>query len=185
MNYCGEAWGEGKLLNAESFDAKTVCEEIAAAFLDVPRPDRCAPEDFVAYDEAEDLDYLIGKTWLEIAADVTYMTRHHEDQFFYMTRECLFYLFPGYLLGVVSYKHEFAKGVVNSLLRLLNPNPLVGWQYELSLYLAETLTPIQKKAVAHWLQIQLERDRERRPKLYATGAQTAYQIAFAKWQQWA
>jgi hypothetical protein len=165
-------------------DAKTVSDEIVAAFRDVPRPDRCAPEDFVADDEAEDLDYLSGKTWLDIAADVTYMNRHHEDQFFYMTRECLFYLLPGYLLGVVNHKHELAKGVVNSLLRLLNPNPSVEWQYELSLYLAARFNPIQKKAVAHWHQLELERDRERRPERYESG-RTEYQAAFDQWRKWA
>jgi hypothetical protein len=173
-------------LNAESFDAKTVCDEIVAAFQDVPRPDRCAPEDFVAYDEAEDLDYLIGKTWQDIAGDVKYMTRHCEDQFFYMTRECLFYLFPGYLLGVVNHKPELAKGVVNSLLRLLNPPGRGEWEGELFLYLSERLTPIQKKAVAHWIKMQLEQDKERNPELYdGEVRQTRYQLAFAKWQQWA
>jgi len=173
-------------LNGVSLDAKTVCEEIVAAFQDIPRPDHCAPEDFIAYDEADDLEHLTGKTWLEVSADVAYMTRHHEDQFVYMTRECLFYLFPGYLLGVVSYKHEFAKSALNSLLGILNPPERGEWAKELFLYFSERLTPIQKKAVAHWIKLQLERDKDRNPELYDGEArQTRYQLAFAKWQQWA
>jgi len=177
---------EGETMNAGAIDAKTVCDEIVAAFRDVPRPDRCAPEDFVAYDEAEDLDYLIGKTWIDIAADVTYMTRHHEDQFSYMTRECLFYLFPGYLLGAVNHEPDLCKGVLNSLLGILNPHERSEWAKELFQYFSERLTPIQKKAVAHWIKLQLERDKERNPELYdAEVRQTRYQLAFAKWQQWA
>ena len=172
-------------MNVESLDAKTVGDEIIAAFQNTPPPGRCAPEDFVAYDEAEDLEYLAGKTWLDIAAGVSYMTRHHEDQFFYMTRECLLYLFPGYLLGALRYKYELTRGVVNSLLHLLNPNPSEDWRRELFLHLEAKLTRVQKKAVTHWLRVQLELDREHSPELYAGGVQTVYQGAFAKWQHWA
>jgi len=168
-------------MNAINEDA--VCDEIVAAFQDVPRPDRCAPEDFVAYDEAEDLEYLVGKTWLDIATDVTYMTRHCEDQFYYMTDECFLYLLPGYLLGTVKYDFALVEGVVSHLLIVLS---LAGCADELLPYLSDGLTLSQKRAVAHWLQLQLEREKERHPEVYeCADAATAYTVVLERWRQWA
>jgi hypothetical protein len=102
-----------------------------------------------------------------------------------MTRECLFYLFPGYLLGAVNHEPALAKGVLNSLFRILNPSEQGSWEKVLFQYFSERLTPIQKKAVAHWIELQLERDKELNPELYDDNArQTRYQAAFVKWQQW-
>src|SRR5437762_14354382 len=82
-------------MNLGSVHAKTVSAEIVTAFRDVPRPDRYVPEDYVAYDELENFDYLIDKTWLETAGDLKYLTRHITEQFYYVTEECLLYFLPG------------------------------------------------------------------------------------------
>jgi hypothetical protein len=52
-------------------DPKAVYDEIVAAFRDShPVPHRCYPEDLGPYDEdAERFDYLIDKTWLDVAGD--------------------------------------------------------------------------------------------------------------------
>jgi hypothetical protein len=175
-------------VNTRDVNAKTVSAEIVAAFRDVPRPDRYVPEDYVAYDELEKFDYLIDKTWLEIAGDLKYLTRHITEQFYYVTEECLLYFLPGYLLGVVNHERVFIEGIARSLMGILSPHEQDEWANERLAYLSARLTPIQKKAVTHWLQLELERDRERSPELYedeAVAVHTVYRVAFAKWRQWA
>ena len=169
-----------------SIDAEAVSAEIMAAFHDVPRPDRYVPEDHVAYGRDEELDYLVDKTWLDIAGDASYMIRHSEAQFFFMTKECLFYLFPGYLLGVINHKPESVVGVTMSLLSYLSWYHRAGPIYDRYSYLCDRFTPEQKKVVAHWLQLVLERDKERSPELYGNGARpTLHQLVFHSWEHWA
>jgi len=172
-----------------SIDAKTVIDEIVAAFRDVPRPDRCVPNDYVAYGETDALDYLTGKTWLEVASDVGYMFRHAPQQFYFMTRECLFYLLPGYLLGAITHPAESVAGVIPDLVLLLHWTYFgagVGEAWELHAYICDRLTVDQKRAVTHWLELMLERDRERSPELYMTGAPpTRLLQAFNGWRHWA
>jgi hypothetical protein len=171
-------------MNAGPVDAKAVCDEIVAAFGDVPRPDlyiRFSPYE----DEAERLHYLVGKTWIDIARDLKYLVLHSSDDFFYMTDECFLYFFPGYLLGVVNHKFVFVDGLAYSLLEVLSPHYREEEVKERALYLSARLTPCQKKAVAHWIQLELERDRERRPEVYERGVETDYQGAFDKWREWA
>jgi hypothetical protein len=173
----------GKRVNA--LDPKALCEEIAAAFQDLPRPDlyiRFSPHE----DEAERLHYLEDKTWLDIASDLKYLVLHSADDFFWMTDECFFYFFPGYLLGTVNHKFVFVDHLTDSILEVLSPEERSKEETERILYLSARLTPIQKKAVAHWLQLQLDRDRERRPEVYEDESiQTVQRVAFAEWRQWA
>src|SRR5437763_17065644 len=112
----------GERVNVESVHAKTVSAEIVAAFRDVPRPDRYVPEDYVAYDELENFDYLSDKTWLEIAGNLKYLARHITEQFYYVTEECLLYFLPGYLLGVVNHERVFIEGIARSLMGILSPH---------------------------------------------------------------
>src|SRR6476659_5246229 len=102
-----------------------------------------------------------------------------------MTDECFFYFFPGYLLGVVNHERLFLDRVADSLLDVLSPHERSETGMVLFLYLSAMLTPSQKKAVAHWLQLELERDQECSPELYySEAAKTQYQVAFDKWRQW-
>src|SRR5260370_13838690 len=126
-------------LNAGSVDAKAVCDEIAAYFRDVPRPDRC-PRFDIYDDEAERLDYLIDKTWLDIASDLKYLTLHTFGEFIYMTEECFFYFFPGYLLGVINHKRVFLERVAESILEVLStPNRYIRHK-ERFFYISPMLT---------------------------------------------
>jgi hypothetical protein len=144
------------------------------------------PKTSLPMTKPKELDYLDGKTWLEIAGDVTYMVRHYEEQFYFMTKECLFYLFPGYLLGVINHKPESVVRVTNNLLRLLYWAGGVELTYDRDSYLCDRLTPEQKQVVAHWLQLALERDKERSPALYGKGASpTLHQLVFNSWRHWA
>jgi hypothetical protein len=62
-------------------------------------------------------------------------------------------------------------------------NPHYKTEEKEFLYFSAKLTLTQKKAVAHWLQLELERDRERRPELYERGAPTLQRLASDKWRE--
>jgi hypothetical protein len=162
-------------------DARTVGDEIIAAFQDVPRPPQCVPEKFVPYGEEERMDHLTGKTWLELAAERDLVEQHIQDHFYYMSSECLLYLFPGYLLAVIRYD---AAGVTTSLLSLLCPVGRTQWATERMSYVWENLTLTQKKAVVHWLQLLLEKDVRAQPEKYKDGGTSAYKIAFETRRHW-
>jgi len=162
-------------------DPKAVYDEIAAAFRDShPAPRRCYPEDFGPYDEeAERFDYLINKTWLEVAGDAEYLQGHITEEFFFMTKESFLYFLPGYLLGVIAHSFGSTRGIALSVLRILGgPDE---WRSELLSYLMEKLTNRQKAAVAHWLKLQHERGRAGELSRHI-----AYycEAALPKWQEW-
>jgi hypothetical protein len=185
-------------VNHDSLDPQAVCEEIAAAFRDVPRPERYYDraeegdeESGPGEDEAKRLDYLVDKTWQDIAGDLKYLVLHEADDFLWMTEECFFYFFPAYLLATVNHNFIFVDGLTYGLLGVLTPIEIVSWPERHFSYLSPRLTPMQKRAVAHWLQLQLERDRERSPAAYEPAAsqeealETEFQVAFDRWRQWA
>jgi hypothetical protein len=166
-------------------DAKTVCDEIAAAFRDVPRPNF-----YIRFDpypeEAERLEYLVDKTWLDIAGDLKYLIYQDGGDFLWMTDECFFYFFPGYLLGAVNHKFLFVDNLTYAILDVLSLRGEFAHENERTLYLSAKLTLPQKKAVAHWLQLQLDQDRERHPEVYEDEAvRTPQRVAFAEWREWA
>jgi hypothetical protein len=165
-------------------DAQAISDEIKDAFKDVPHPTRCSPfEDYS--DEADRLDYLPDKTWLDIAADLRYLTSHSFSEFVYMSKECFLYFFPGYLLGSILHQFVFMDLVIDSMLRILGQRHAGSTAEELFWCLSDQLTPEQKKAVAHWLRLQLEWDKERRPDLYRAGTHTTFETAFEAWRGWA
>ena len=169
-----------------TIDPNVLIDEIKTAFGDMPpgrhpRPVCCAPKNFIAYEESEELDYLEGKTWLEIADDVDFMRRHHGDQFFFMKKQCLFYLLPGYMIGAIVHPPESTAHVTFSLLLVLS-----DWcAVEKRRYVFNRLYVNQKRAVAHWLLLVLQRDQARCPELYVDGATPSGTMrAFQDWQQW-
>jgi hypothetical protein len=132
------------------------------------------------------LDYLKNKTWSDIASDPKYLALHASDEFFNMTEECFLYFLPGYLLGVVNHKYVFVDRLADSLLEILSARERSESGERLFFYLLDKLTPTQKYTVAHWIQLQLEQDRERRPEVYEDDAiRTLQRIALAEWQKWA
>jgi hypothetical protein len=177
---CQAAWAKAKN-SFEMPDPKVVYDEIAAAFRDShPAPSRCYPEDFEPYDEEADrFDYLVGKTWLDVAGDEQYLAGHIEEEFFFMTKECFLYFLPGYLLGIITHNFASTRGVAPSLLRILGGSE--DWTSERLSYLMEKLTARQKTAVAHWLNLQRERGRAGELSRHI-----AYycEAALPKWQEW-
>ena len=166
-----------KTMNAEQ--SKAVCDEIAAAFQDVRPPVRCTREEHIAYDRSETLEYYAGKTWLDIADDLSHLAGHIE--FSFMNRECLLYFLPGYLIGSVRHKFVFVEGLITALLGIMSARETEQEEFS---YLLQEFTPTQKKAVAHWARLQLELDKERRPNLYEGNMPTLQQLSFNRWQQW-
>ena len=171
-----------------TIDPNVLIDEIKTAFRDIPpgrhpRPVCCAPKNYIAYGESEELDYLEGKTWLEIAGDVTYMRRHTIDQFWGMKKQCFFYLLPGYMIGAIVHPPESTAGVTLSLLCVLVVNSALDDKRP---YVFNRLTVNQKRAVAHWLLMVFQRDQDQCPKLYVDGATPSLALqAFRDWQQWA
>jgi hypothetical protein len=160
--------------------AKAVSDEIAAAFHDVPLPARYVQEDFEGYDDGEDVGYYIGKTWFDIANDLEHLAGYIPISF--MTKECLLYFFPGYLIGSARHKFVFVEPVITALLGILSARKTEQEEFA---YLLLKFTPAQKNAVAHWLELQLELDKERHPDLYEGNRPTLQRLAFNRWREWA
>jgi hypothetical protein len=163
-------------------DPKAVYDEIVAGFRDShPAPRRCYPEDLGPYDEdAERFDYLIDKTWLDVAGDAGYLEGHVTEEFFLMTKECFLYFLPGYLLGIIAHSFGSTRGIALSALGILGGRKEWGTE-ELLPYLMKKLTTRQKAAVAHWLGLQHERGRAGE-----LSRNIAYycEAALSKWQEW-
>ena len=164
-------------------NANEVSEEIKEAFRVNPRPERWAY--FNLYEEETDrLNYLVDRTWLEVADQPKFLKDHEFDDFSLMSAECFLYFFPGYLLGIVSHPSGAFEQREHALLLILEPEKL-DYGDHLFEYLLAKLTPDQKKAVAHFLQLLLERDEEAHPKVYERGMLSQQLLAFDKWQEWA
>ena len=165
---------------------KKLFEEIITTFQDIPRP-----KFHLRYDPCEDeaeerLSELMNKTWLDIARDPKYLSMYHStDDFTYMTDECFLYFFPGYLLCILEHKPVFVEPLAGHILMFLAPTEQSADEVkQRARFLLENLTDSQKAAVAHWLQLQLER--ERHPLIYETDPfEAKYQTACKEWRKWA
>ena len=174
-----------------SINERIVTEEIMEAFRDVPRPKRYLPEDFDPH-PGDELDYLDGKTWLDIAGDVTYMTRFNYGQAYSLEPDCLLYLLPGYMLGVIKHSPEAVSDVTMILCNFLcqYTGTVEGsLDYNRYAYICDRLTNEQKRVLARWLHLILERYKQRTPDLYAKGAGlpmdfTGLQGTFNHWKHW-
>lgn len=187
-------------MNSGAIDPRRVSAEIIEAFRDAQPPD--SPEDFIPYDPSENVDYLYDKTWFEIANSQTILKRFSEDgvQYYFLSKELFLYLLPGFLLAVINNERMLVNNIAYALMDILSPadyrpsewvieiygeSAYLTYDAELFSYVLDTLTSSQKKAVAHWLKLEMEQDRERRPQFYSVEAeQTKYQVAFSKWRQW-
>ena len=160
----------------EELELEKVCDEIVAAFRDTSPPEDYGQDDYTPYVEFEDVEYLIGKTWLEIAVDKSLLERHSEYQFFYMTKEALSYVLPGYLVGILRYGlcDSWISGDVVNILGASE-----DWCNHKCTHLQTTFTVSQKAAVGHWLHVLSHLQGETsRAKPYLANA-------LANWQQWA
>lgn len=173
-------------IETEPMQAELLSQEIALAFRDSKRPLSCTQESIHGY-EAERLNYLLSKTWMEIAGDLTFLTMHSFEEFFYISKECFYYYLPGYLIGVVRHKHVFLATVASSIVQILNPDEGDYECEKLASFLNATLTPNQKKTVAHWLKLEVERESLRLPRVdesHEAMPTTDRKNAFARWREW-
>ncbi len=163
-------------------EEKEVFDEIVTASRDVPRPRNCVPDDYVAYDKSEERVYHLPETWWDLAGDSEFLTSHDRWEVRNMTTECFLYFLPGYMLGVIRLK-DIAVGVRWALVVHLSAHRGSELDNEIFQYLTENLTLPQKRAVAHWLQLQLEGDRKRCPESYQRPGHLLFELAFDKWRQ--
>ncbi len=149
-----------------SLTPEQVCDEIIAAFRDVPRPSIYARNGIRKGDyEWGRLEYLRGQSWGEIGSDLKFLVLHSSDDFFWMTPECLYYYLPGYLLGVIRHKRVFVDPIADSLLSILNPGEWdIVWD-EFCSHLLRVLTRAQKRAIADWLKLELDHQMSSFPDL--------------------
>jgi hypothetical protein len=172
--------GDRKELGSKTANPKAVYDEIVAAFRDSHWvPVRYYREDFEPDDDvASRFDYIVNKSWLEIAGDAEYLAGYISEEFFFMAKECFLYCLPGYLLGVNTQNFASTALVAQSVLRILSGD---NERPDLFPYLMEKLTTAQKTAIAHWLGLQ-----HQRAKAGELTRHMAYycEAALPKWKEW-
>ncbi len=113
------------------------------------------------------------------------MDPFHYDQVLAMRMGFFYYLLPGYMIGAIVHPHAVTSGVTNILLSVLDSDHRIFFG-EIRRYLCNRLMVNQKKAVAHWLLLVLQRDLETYPERYVDGASSSLpQRVFRQWQEWA
>lgn len=162
---------------------ETVRNDITAAFIDVIRPNACTnyTRDGI---EGFRLIYVIQKTWVELATDLQFMAMHSFDEILLMNEQCFAYYFPGYLLAVISLERVFVEMVVDSLRRILNPSESDHIAQNIAASLSARLTSGQKRALVHWIELEITREKDCLPDWNCQDAhQTDWQVALVIWRE--